>query len=175
MARIEKKYMVEEVKNCFENASGVIVTNFDKLKVVDIDELRRKLEKKSSRLIVSKNTLLKRALAETKLEDVTRFLEGTTGVAVYENDPVAVAKTLYDFSKDHETFRVRGGMVDGELVSEEGTKRLSELPCKDVLRAMVVNRLQSPIAGLVNVLSGTMRGLVGALDQIRKQKEDKSG
>ena len=171
MAHLEKEYIVKEITTRFRNSSGLIVTNFDKVGVVDIDLLRRKLEKNSSRLIVTKNTLIKKALSGLKLDDIKQYVQGSTGIAVYQDDPVAVAKTLFDFSKDHENFKIRGGLVEGEVVNEEKTKELSELPSKNVLLATVFNRMKSPIAGFVNVLSGSIRGFVNVLNQISEKKD----
>ena len=169
MAHLSKEYMVKQITDRFKKSTGLIVTNFDKVGVVEIDSLRRKLEKKSSGLIVTKNTLIKRVLSDLKWDEVSQYIHGASGVAFFEDDPVAVAKTLFDFSKDHETFRVRGGLVDGELVDEAQTKALSELPSREVLLATVVNRMKSPISGLVNVLSGSIRGLVNVLKQISEK------
>ncbi len=83
----------------------------------------------------------------------------------------AAAKTLFDFSKDHKTFKIRGGIVDGQVIDAGKAKILSELPSKDVLRATVLMRMKSPIVGLVNVLSGPVRGLIVALNQISQKKE----
>ncbi|MCG2711715.1 MAG: 50S ribosomal protein L10 [Candidatus Omnitrophica bacterium] len=171
MAHVEKKYIVKQVSECLKNASGLMVANFNKLKVVDIDSLRRKLEKKSTRLIVTKNAFLKKALADVSYAGLTKFIEGTTGLAVYKDDPVGVAKTLFEFSKNHVTFKVRGGMVEGELIDEARARELSALPSKEVLLATVVMRMKSPITGLVNVLSGPIRGLVNVLNQISENKE----
>jgi large subunit ribosomal protein L10 len=171
MAHLSKEYMVKQITDRFKNSSGLIVTNFDKVGVVEIDSLRRKLEQNSSGLIVTKNTLIKKVLADLKWDGVTKYVEGATGVAFYQDDPVSVAKTLFDFSKDHESFKVRGGLVDGELVDETQTKALSELPSREVLLATVVNRMKSPISGFVNVLSGSIRGLVNVLKQISENKE----
>ncbi len=171
MAHVEKEYIVKEVSECLKKASGLMVTNFTNLKVVDIDSLRRKLEKNSTRLIVTKNTLLRKALEEASYDGAAQFIEGTTGFAVYEEDPVSAAKTLFEFSKEHETFKVRGGMVEGELIDEEKAKELSALPSKEVLLATVLMRMKSPITGLVNVLSGAIRGLVNVLNQISENKE----
>ncbi len=171
MAHIEKEYIVKEVSECLKDAAGLMVANFDKLNVVDINSLRRKLEKKSTRLIVTKNTLLKKALAEVSYDGAAQLVEGTTGLAVYKDDPVGAAKTLFDFSKEHATFKVRGGMVEGELIDEERARELSSLPSKDVLLATVLMRMKSPITGLVNVLSGSIRGLVNVLNQISENKE----
>ncbi len=172
MAHFEKQLMVKEVREKLKDSSGVILSNFQRLSVVEMDELRRNLEKGSSRFIVSKNSLLKRALAEVGMEQAGEYLDGKTGLAVYQGDPVTVAKTLIDFSKEHENFRVRGGFVEGEFVPEGRTRALSELPSRDALYAMVVRGMAAPLSGLVNVLSGSIRGLVTAIDQIRKQKEE---
>ena len=171
MAHLEKQYIVKEVSDCFKKSAGLLVANFNKLKVVEIDYLRRKLEKNSTRLIVTKNTLLKKAFSEVNLDAVSEFVEGETGVAVYHDDPVAVAKALFDFSKDHETFRIRGGVVEGEFIDSERAKELSALPSKHVLIATVIMRMKSPITGFVNVLSGPIRSLVNVLNQISEKKE----
>ncbi|MFH1460287.1 MAG: 50S ribosomal protein L10 [Candidatus Omnitrophota bacterium] len=173
MAHLEKKYIVKEVSDYFKKSSGLIVANFNKISVVAMDSLRRKLEKNSAKLIVTKNTLIKRALNKAKLDDAAQFVDRATGVAVYQEDPVTVTKTLFDFSKDHEEFKIRGGIVEGTLIDEVKTRELSELPSKDVLIATVVMRMKSPINGLVNVLAGPVRGLVIALNQINKQKSQK--
>jgi len=175
MAHFEKECMVKELSKNFKDSSGLIVTNFDKRSVVDIDILRRDLEKHSSKLIVSKNTLLKLALTNVELADAGQYIDKATAIAIYKEDPVAVTKALFNFSKDHKNFKIRGGYVEGKLVSPEQAKELSELPGKDQLRAMVANRLQSPISGFVNVLAGTIRGLIVSLDQIKKQKEEQTG
>ena len=172
MAHVEKEYIVKEVSECLKNAAGLMVAKFDKLNVVNINSLRRKLEKKSTRLIVTKNTLLKKALAEVSYDGAAQLVEGTTGLAVYEDDPVGTAKTLFEFSKEHTTFEIRGGMVDGELINGEKAKELSLLPSKEVLLATVLMRMKSPITGFVNVLSGSIRGLVNVLNRINENKEE---
>ncbi len=175
MAHFEKESMVKELSGYFKNSPGLIVANFAKVNVVEINALRRKLAKDSVRLIVAKNRLFRLALAQVNLEEATQYLAGTTGIALYEKDPVAVAKTLFEFSKDHQSFRIRGGIVDGKLLSEDRAKELSQLPNKNTLRAMVLMRMKSPITGLVNVLSGSLRGLIVVLDKISKQKEETKG
>ncbi|MFH2137949.1 MAG: 50S ribosomal protein L10 [Candidatus Omnitrophota bacterium] len=173
MAHLAKEQMVTELKNCLKDSSGVFITNFNKLDVVEIDSLRRKLEKESTRLVVAKNTLIRLALAQADLSQAAQYVQGQTGVAVYKDDPVSSAKTLFDFAKDHENFKILGGIVDGALLDGAKAKALSALPSKDILRAMVLMRMKSPITGFVNVLAGTLRGLVMVLNQISKQKEEK--
>jgi len=172
MAHFEKECMVKEVSESLKDSSGVIITNFTKLDVVALNSLRRSLEKNSARLIVTKNSLFKLAMSKAKLDQVSQFIKGQTGVAICKDDPISVTKTLVKFSKDHEDFKVRGGMVEGQLVTQDRVKELSELPSKDILRAMVVMQLKSPITGLINVLAGSIRGLVLVLSQITKQKKD---
>jgi len=170
MAHAEKIFMMEKVRDQMKKATGLMVTSFTGLDVVALNSLRRKLEKGSARFIVTKNTLLKRALKEAKKNDAVQFLSGMSGVAVCEQDSVTMAKTLFAFAKDHESFTVRGGIIDGEVLVAAQAKELSQLPSREVLLATVLMRMKSPITGLVNVLAGSMRGMVVVLDKIRQQK-----
>ena len=172
MAHISKEQMVVKIKDRFKNASGLMVTNFDKLNVVDVDILRKKLEKNSTSLLVAKNTLFKIALSQVDMDQVAKFVEGKTGIVIFEGEPVGPTKILFEFSKGRKDFKIRGGIVEGSLVNEVRAKELSELPSREVLIATLVNRMQSPISGFVNVLSGTIRGLVNVISQISKQKEN---
>ncbi|MCM8812801.1 MAG: 50S ribosomal protein L10 [Candidatus Omnitrophica bacterium] len=171
MANIEKVSIVNEITKQLNGSAGVMVTKFDRLPAVEINNLRRKLEKDSSRLIVTKCSLLKRALASANMGEGACLLEGAAAVAVLQEDPVAVAKTLVDFSRIHETFKVCGAVYEGQVLDPAGAQALSQIPGKDVLRAMLLGAMQAPINGLVNVLNGSLRGLVVALTEIKKKKE----
>lgn len=170
MAHITKEYILKQLRGYFKNSSGFIITNFSKLDVVAMDSLRRKLEKNSSRFLVTKNSLFKIALSELKMDQAVPFLEGTTGIAIYKDDPVAAAKTLFEFSRSNENLKIRGAIVNGQILDAEKIKEFSNLPGKEVMRVNVVMRIKSPLTGLVNVLAGPMRSLVTVLNQISKKK-----
>jgi large subunit ribosomal protein L10 len=101
-----------------------------------------------------KNTLALRAAKGTPLEKLGPQFDNTTGVAYTGTDPVALAKTLVDFARDHPQLVVKGGLVSGQQVLDaEGVKALSTMPSLPELRSKLVGLLQAPAARLVRVLS----------------------
>ncbi len=106
----------------------------------------------------------------TALEKLVAAFEGTTGVAYAGDDPVALAKVLVDFSKDHPALKLKGGIVSGsQVLDADGVKALSSLPSLPELRARLLGVLQAPAGKLVRLLStpGTQ------LAQVLKAHQDK--
>jgi len=85
---------------------------------------------------------------------------------------VAPAKILSEFAKANKDLELKGGVLDGQVMNVEDVKALADLPSREELLAQVLRGMQAPIAGFVNVLQGTIRNFVYALDAVRKQKEE---
>lgn len=170
MPKQEKKYMVEEIANRLKKSQSVFVTDFRGLKAVDVGVLRGKLEGVNSDFFVVKNTLAKIALKDAEMEQLTDLISGSISLVLAEEDPVKPAKFLVDFAKGNEKFTIKGGYVDGQFISIDGVKELALLPSKEILLARVVGGIKAPVSGLVFVLSGVLRGLVCALNQIKDKK-----
>ncbi|MDC0700681.1 50S ribosomal protein L10, partial [Blautia wexlerae] len=119
---------------------------------------------------VVKNTLLKLALKEAGIEGLDSVLEGTTAIAISNEDYVGSAKVLSDFAEKSKTFKIKAGFVDGNVIDEAGVKNLAKLPSKEVLIAQTLGGLNAPITGFVTVLNGTMKGLVVALNAIAEKQ-----
>ena len=100
-------------------------------------------------------------------------MEGTTALAISNDDPVAPAKTFKNFLKDNAALEIdfKSGFVDGKVLSVDEIKDLADLPPKEVLVAKVLGGLNSPIAGLANVLNGNIRGLAVALNAVAEKKQ----
>ena len=113
------------------------------------------------------------AAKETEKEGLLPTFEGATAMAFSKEDAVAPAKVLADFAKEEklEALQVKAGLVEGSVIDAAGVKALADLPPREVLVAQVLAGMQSPIVGFVNVLQGTIRNLVYALEAVRKQKE----
>lgn len=113
------------------------------------------------------------AAQEVGIEGLDVYLEGPTAIAISETDPVAPARVISDFVKEHKlkTLEVKAGLLDGKVIDAEGVKALASLPTREVLIAQVLAGMQTPIVGFVNVLQGSIRKFVYALDAVRKQKE----
>ena len=133
-------------------------------------ELRRKLREAGVEFKVLKNTLT--AIAAKKLiRRVDLLLVGPTAIAFGYDDPVAPAKVLSEFAKTNPALELKGGLLEGKVLDVAGVKALADLPSREELLSQVLRGMQAPISGLVNVLQGTIRNLVYALDAVRKQKE----
>ena len=89
------------------------------------------------------------------------MLEGPTAIAfVKGDDPVAPAKAIVDFIKDHKSMSIKGAFVEGQVLDTDEVTALSKIPPKDILISRMIGSIQSPISGLVGTLQGTISGLV---------------
>lgn len=171
MARPEKEAMVAELKEKLDQARAAIITDYRGLNVAALTELRRRMREQGLEYKVVKNTLTRFAARELGLDDLEPYLEGPTAIAFSYEDPVAPAKVIMGFAKEHKQLEIKAGLLRGRVIRPEGVKELADLPPREILLAQVLGGLQAPIAGLANVLNGVPRSLVYALEAIRKQKE----
>ena len=123
---------------------------------------------------VVKNSRLRIAAEELGIEGLdAQFLSGPTAIAISYTEPVAPAKIVNDFVRENrlQILQFKGGVLEGKVIDVNSVKALATLPSKEELLAKALGSMQAPISGLVNVLSGTIRGLACALEAVRKQKE----
>ena len=168
-----KQAIVAELKEKLTGAKGAVLVNYRGLTVAQDTKLRRQLREAGVEYRVVKNTMTRIAAQEAGLEGLDVYLEGPTAMAISTTDPVAPAKIITDFVKEHklQVLEVKAGLVEGNVIDEKGVKALASLPSREVLIAKMLGSMQSPITGLVNVLQGNIRNLVYALDAVRQQKE----
>lgn len=174
MAKTREKKEKEVVKlaDNFAKAKSIIFTSFDGLAVVESRQLRSNLRKEKVNYQVSKKTLLYKALKDAKLEDVNlKELRGNIGVAFGLEDEIAPAKLLVKFASTHEQLKIQEGFLNGRIIGAEKVMALAKLPGKQELIAMVVGTIKAPLNGLVNVLSGNIRGLVTVLKALEEKKK----
>ncbi|MDI3536697.1 MAG: large subunit ribosomal protein [Eubacteriaceae bacterium] len=172
MAKVEEKQViVQEIAEKFRNAQTAVLVDYRGLNVEEVTELRKKAREAGIDYKVYKNSMMRFAAKETGLEGLLDVMVGPTAVAFCETDPVAPAKLLSEFAKDHKALEIKAGMVDGKVLDVKGVEDLAELPPREVLVAKVLGGLNAPISGFVNVLNGNIRGLVVALNAIAEQKQ----
>ncbi len=169
--RPEKAAKVAELKELLTNSKCAILVDFCGLTVAQDTVLRRKMREAGVNYSVVKNTLLRIAAEEAGIEGLEPVLEHNTAIAVAPEDPVAVAKIICEFAKENKALKVKIGILDGKVISAEEIKALAALPPKEVLIAKMLGSMNAPISGFVNVLQGTIRNVVYALEAVRKQKE----
>ncbi len=169
--REEKAQVVKELSQKLKENSSVIVTEYQGLTVADLSDLRAKLRAQKAEYTVVKNTLGKIVLKDTGLGSLSEFFRGPIAIAVQKGDPVAGAKALVDFAKDHAKLKIKAGLLGDKVLTSDEVKALAALPSHQVLVGKLLGTLQGPVYGLVNVMQGTIRKAVYALDAVRKQKE----
>jgi len=168
--RTEKHEQVTAMQARFGAASHAFVVDFQGLTVAMDTELRNQLRKAEVDYRVVKNRLALRALEGTGLVGLEEHFRGPTAVALTQGDPVAIAKVLVDFAKDHPALKIKGGVLEGgHGLDAQGVEALSKLPSLPELRARLLSVINGPARQLVTVLSEPGRGLARALDARRAQ------
>jgi len=166
-----KQKQVEELAEQIRRAKVTVLADYRGLSVAEITTLRRRLREANAEFHVAKNTLTRRAAAQLGRDGLVPHLVGPTGLALGYGDEAAVAKAMSEFARTSRILTVKAGMLGDRVLAAEEVGRLADLPPRDQLIAQVVGGIQAPIAGLVNVLSGTLRNLVGVLEARRQQLE----
>ncbi len=174
MNRTEKQELIEELHKEFAASPHVVLVDFRGLDVPSVTEFRRKVKASGSRYRVVKNSLALRAAKGTALEKLEGRFEGTTGVAYTGDDPVALAKVLTDFAKDHPELAVKAGVVSGDQVLDAaGVKTLSTMPGLAELRAQLLGLLQAPATQLVRLLATPATQLARVMKAHQDKQEGK--
>ena len=140
--------LAEKMKNA---ASGVLV-KYEGITVEDDTKLRAELRKAGVEYCVMKNTLTGRACDEVGYGAMKEHLNGMTAIAISAEDPVAPAKILKEYAEKIETFELKAGFVDGEVLDVKGVEALASIPSREVLYAKLAGAMNSIIGGLAIAL-----------------------
>ena len=151
----KKQAVAELVEKLNASVAGVIV-EYSGVSVADDTKLRADLRAENVEYKVVKNTLLKRAAEEAGLTGLEDVLNGTTAIAISNNDQVAAARVLKKFADGHEGFNIKSGYMDGAVVDIETINSLAALPPKDILLATVCNAFNAPIAAFARVIQAVV-------------------
>lgn len=169
--REEKKEILKKIEDKLKQAKSVIFSSDTGSTVKVSEALRNELKANDAEYLIAKKTLLKKALKDLPEVDQLDELKGSVGVTVSYGDEVIGAKILNKFAKDSETLELGGGILEGQFILAEKVKRLASLPSREELLAKLVGSLNSPMSGMVSVLSGTTRNFVGVLNAIKEKKQ----
>ena len=152
----EESKLAEKIKE----AKVVLLTDYRGINVSDVTGLRARLRNADVEYKVIKNNITRRALIECGIEELNDVLVGPTAVIMGNNDYLEACKAIYEYAKDNEFYKIKGGIIDGKVVSPEEIITLAKLPSKQTLIGM-----------LAGALLGNVSKLAVALDQVRIQKE----
>jgi large subunit ribosomal protein L10 len=168
----KKQEAVTALSAKLRDANSFFLTDFTGLSVKRMTELRARLRKAGVEYIVVKNSLAERALDGADLPDIASFFRGPTAVAIEARDPVAAAKVLADFAREHDDRpALKAGVVERRAISAEEIVRLAKLPPREQLLAELAGALEAPMAQLAAVLEAKLQEVAGLLDALRAEKE----
>jgi large subunit ribosomal protein L10 len=174
MLRQDKERIVGELAERLKDSQNLLVADYRGLTMPEIDELRSKLLESGARFSVVKNTLTRRAAEEAGVNQLLKLIDGPTAIAFIDadGDPAAAAKILNDTARAHDVLVIRGGLLEGDPVSDVEIKRLATLPPAEVLRAQFAGAVAAPLTTIVGLFAAPLRDLVNVLDARIKQLEE---
>ncbi len=170
--RPEKKYLVEEINRHLDKSSYVYLTNYERITISEIAELRESLSEHNAEFHVIKNNIFGVAAAAKDWPDLGEYLTGQTAIIVGGDNPSGVAKAVSEFFKKKEKVDFKAGVLDEKVLTKEEVIALSKLPGIESLRAQLLGLLAQPATGFVRVVSAVPQGLVNVLQaKVRAEGE----
>ncbi len=174
---------VEQIRELFNNSDVILLADFQGLTVAEVNALRQQLREANIQYKVCKNTLINVVAQEKEIEGLEPYLKGNTALAA-SDDPATSSKILFEFSEEHESLKIKGGVLGQQVVDSSAVKALQDMPSKEVLIGQVIGGINAPLYGLVgvlnngspmtrfvNVLSNTIGQVTSVLTQISEQKK----
>ena len=157
----QKKEEVSKLAEKMKEAKIILLADYRGINVADVTGLRAELRKSNSEYRVIKNNITRRALAEAGIEGLEGLLEGPIAVVMNNDDYLETAKAIYNYSKENDFYKIKGGVIEGKVMSAEEIITLAKLPSRETLLSM-----------LAGALLGNISKLAVALDQVKTQKEN---
>jgi large subunit ribosomal protein L10 len=166
MQKEDKERVVAELTEKLRASETMIVADYRGLTMPQIDALRSRLIENGARFTVVKNTLTRRAAQDAGADVLLALLEGPSAIAFVEadGDAVAVAKALADSARDTKVLEIRGGVMQGRVISGSDVEELAKLPPLDVLRGQVIGAIIAPLSSLIGLVNAPLQNLYGLID-----------
>ncbi len=169
-----KAEIIKGYKEKINKASLLIFMNFNGIPANLMTDLRWNIKDNGGEIVVGKNTLFYRALMDTVISDHREVLIGPTAVVFAYEDPVIVAKTIYEFAEEFKSDEplsvIKGGLYESKFLTPQDVKALAKLPSREVLISKLMGVMQSPMINLVMTLKAVPQKLVLVLKAIEEQK-----
>lgn len=170
MPRPDKVTAVAELTESFRSSSAAVLTEYRGLTVAQLKTLRRTLGADSSYAVV-KNTLTKIAAREAGLADLEPLLQGPSAIAFVSGDPVEAAKGLRDFAKANPLLVIKGGVLDGRMVTADEIKKLADLESREVLLAKLAGAMKASLSGAAALFQAPLAQAARTIEALRQKVE----
>ena len=170
MARPDKHAAVTEISELFRNSSATVLTEYRGLTVSQLKQLRGSLGQTTTYAVV-KNTLTRLAAKDAGVEGIDEWLVGPSAIAFVEGDPVEAAKGLRTFAKDHPALVIKGGVMDGKLLSAADIGKLADLESREVLLSKLAGAMNASLQSAVSLFAAPLSQTARVVEALRAKVE----
>lgn len=174
MSKLKNIQTVEGLKEKVGRAKSIAVTDHTGLSVNSVNELRDRIKEADAELVVAKNSLIKIALTQNKIDtaDISKDLTGPSSIVLSYKDPVSPIKAIFDFAKKHvlELPKIKSAIIEGVYSDSEKVQVIKTLPTKEQLVSRALGGLQAPVRGFVTAMGGMRGKFVYAVKAIADKK-----
>lgn len=169
----QKQAVVAEISAQLAKAQAVVLAEYRSLQVGEMTELRKKARSSGVYLRVLKNTLARRAIADTPFKGLADKMVGPLAYGI-SSDPVAAAKVLHEYARSNDKFVIKAGAMPDVVMSPKEVADLARMPSRHELLAMLMGTMQAPLAKFVRTLNEVPGKFVRTLAAVHDQKETKA-
>jgi large subunit ribosomal protein L10 len=175
MKREEKAKVISEIAEKISKAKGLVLADFTRMTVAEVNELRKELKSAGVDYKVVKNTLLRIAMQNVGGYDgLIKYLEGPTAVAFGYDDPITPVRLIKKVKSKIEKPSVKAIFIEGQVYDGSKLDELANLPSKSDIMAGIIGSIFAPASGIVFTLNAVLSELVLVIDAIAKKLEEKS-
>ena len=169
MNKQTKKNYIEEMKKVFSSNESVMITHYQGLNVVQLDELRKELRENGILFKITKNRITKIAVKETPCKDLEKFFTGPTAAAI-SSDPFLSARILAKFAKNNDKLKIIAGFMDGKVIDQAEVVKIASLPTLKEARAKIARILTAPAQKIIGILLAQSKkiAILAPADEIKK-------
>jgi len=169
--KAKKQSVVSEISTFFDKAKVALVADLSGFTVAELTQFRRKLGAQHAKVRVAKNTLVKIATREGNFAEIEKLAKGPSAIVIGYEDPAQPAKTTVNYFKELKKGTIKGGVLDGKLISADEVKGLAELPSKEQLLSSIMGGLDSGARGVAGILEGAIRDIALLIEEVAKKND----
>jgi len=169
MNKDTKKNYIEEMKKIFSSNESVMITHYQGLNVVQLDELRKELRENGIIFKITKNRITKLAVKETPLKELEKFFTGPTAAAI-SSDPFMSARILSKFAKTNDKLKIVAGFMEGKVIDRTEVAKIASLPTLKEARAQIVGVLNASAQKIIGILLAQSKkiAILSPAEEIKK-------
>jgi large subunit ribosomal protein L10 len=167
--RAKKQSVIAEISTLLTDAKVAVVADLSGFTVAELTLFRRKLNEHQAKMRVGKNTLVKIATREGNFAEIEKLAKGPSAIVVGYEDPAQPAKTTVNYLKELKKGTIKGGVLEGKLISAEDVKGLAELPSKEQLLSLIMAGLDSGARGIAGIFEGLIRDIALLSEEVAKK------